>query len=95
MHAPLRLAGVQAAHVQRLLPYVRNLQRRDPDFIRRIDKWYAGRAAQQSGVNLDPGENIPPAFTPLRLRDMVIGGYIADAVIILGSIDIVLGEVDR
>jgi NADH-quinone oxidoreductase subunit D len=29
------------------------------------------------------------------LRDMVIGNYIADAVIILGSIDIVLGEVDR
>ena len=29
------------------------------------------------------------------LRDMVIGSYIADAVVILGSIDIVLGEVDR
>jgi NADH-quinone oxidoreductase subunit D len=29
------------------------------------------------------------------LRDMVIGSYVADAVIILGSIDIVLGEVDR
>ena len=54
-----------------------NLQVRDPDFIRRIDKWYAGRAAQQSRVNLDPGENIPPAFTPLRLRDMLIGNRIA------------------
>lgn len=29
------------------------------------------------------------------LRDMVVGNYVADAVIILGSIDIVLGEVDR
>ena len=29
------------------------------------------------------------------LRDMVIGSYIPDAVVILGSIDIVLGEVDR
>lgn len=29
------------------------------------------------------------------LRDMTIGHYVADAVIILGSIDIVLGEVDR
>ena len=29
------------------------------------------------------------------LRDMVVGNYIADAVIILGSIDIVLCEVDR
>ena len=29
------------------------------------------------------------------LRDMIVGNYVADAVIILGSIDIVLGEVDR
>ena len=29
------------------------------------------------------------------LRDMVIGHYVADAVVILGSIDIVLSEVDR
>jgi NADH-quinone oxidoreductase subunit D len=29
------------------------------------------------------------------LRQMVVGSYVADAVIILGSIDIVLGEVDR
>jgi NADH:ubiquinone oxidoreductase subunit D len=29
------------------------------------------------------------------LRDMCLGGKIADTVIILGSIDIVLGEVDR
>ena len=29
------------------------------------------------------------------LRDMVVGAYIPDAVVILGSIDIVLGEIDR
>ena len=29
------------------------------------------------------------------LRDMVVGSYIPDAVVILGSIDIVLGEIDR
>ncbi len=29
------------------------------------------------------------------LRDMTVGQYVADAVIILGSLDIVLGEVDR
>ena len=29
------------------------------------------------------------------LRDMTIGGYIADAVVVLGSLDIVLCEVDR
>ena len=29
------------------------------------------------------------------LKDMTVGHYVADAVIILGSIDIVLSEVDR
>jgi NADH:ubiquinone oxidoreductase subunit D len=32
-------------------------------------------------------------LTPLR--DLVVGATVADAVVILGSIDIVLGEVDR
>ena len=29
------------------------------------------------------------------LRQMIVGQYVADAVVILGSVDIVLGEVDR
>jgi len=38
----------------------------------------------------------PPSFINLTvLRDMCLGQKVADAVIILGSIDIVLGEVDR
>ncbi len=38
----------------------------------------------------------PPSFINLTvLEDMCIGNYIADAVAILGSVDIVLGEVDR
>ncbi len=37
-----------------------------------------------------------PSFCNLQaLRQMVINSYVADAVVILGSIDIVLGEVDR
>ena len=37
-----------------------------------------------------------PSFCNLMaLRDMTVGHYIADAVAILGSIDIVLGDVDR
>lgn len=37
-----------------------------------------------------------PSFCNLSaLREMVIGSYVADAVIILGSLDIVLGEVDK
>ena len=38
----------------------------------------------------------PPSFCHLSgLRSLVKGAYIADAVVILGSLDIVLGEVDR
>ena len=38
----------------------------------------------------------PPSFANLQaLRPMLQGVYIADAVMILGSLDIVLGEVDR
>lgn len=38
----------------------------------------------------------PPSFCNLQaLRDLTIGHYIADAVVILGTLDIVLGEVDR
>ncbi|MGK2964188.1 MAG: NADH-quinone oxidoreductase subunit D [Tepidiformaceae bacterium] len=37
-----------------------------------------------------------PAFCNLSaLREMVVGTYVADAIIILGSLDIVLGEVDK
>jgi NADH-quinone oxidoreductase subunit D len=37
-----------------------------------------------------------PAFCNLSaLRAMTVGHYVADAVVILGSVDIVLGEVDR
>ncbi len=37
-----------------------------------------------------------PSFCNLQaLRQMIINSYVADAVVILGSIDIVLGEVDR
>ena len=38
----------------------------------------------------------PPSFCNLSaLRHLVKDTYIADAVVILGSLDIVLGEVDR
>jgi len=37
-----------------------------------------------------------PAFSNLSaLKNMVVGNYVADAIIILGSLDIVLCEVDR
>lgn len=49
-----------------------NLQIRDPQFVTRVDRWFAGQAAQQSGspVPLDPCP--PPLFTPFRLRDLLL-----------------------
>jgi NADH-quinone oxidoreductase subunit D len=38
----------------------------------------------------------PPSFINLScLREMTIGGTVADAIVVLGSIDIVVGEIDR
>jgi NADH-quinone oxidoreductase subunit D len=38
----------------------------------------------------------PPSFINLTvLEDMCLGQRVADGIIILGSVDIVLGEVDR
>ena len=45
--------------------------------MRSVDLWYADHAAQQSGVNLDTSKHIPPAFTPFKLRDLVIENRIA------------------
>jgi anthraniloyl-CoA monooxygenase len=49
-----------------------DLKIRDPDFTSRVDRWYAQKAAGQSGVpvTLDPAP--PPAFTPFRLRDLLL-----------------------
>ena len=38
----------------------------------------------------------PPSFINLSaLREMTVGGTVADAIVVLGSIDIVVGEIDR
>jgi anthraniloyl-CoA monooxygenase len=49
-----------------------NLKLRDPDFVARIDRWFAGKAANQSGVNVPVEPAPPPMFTPFRLRDMLL-----------------------
>ncbi len=49
-----------------------NLKLRDPDFVRRIDRGFAVKAANQSGVNVPAEPPPPPMFTPFRLRDMVV-----------------------
>ncbi len=49
-----------------------NLKLRDPALIRRIDAWFAGKAANQSGVNAPAEPPPPPMFTLFRLRDLVL-----------------------
>ncbi|MBL8835110.1 MAG: bifunctional salicylyl-CoA 5-hydroxylase/oxidoreductase [Alphaproteobacteria bacterium] len=49
-----------------------NLKRRDPEFVRRVDTWFAGKAANQSGVNVPADPPPPPMFTPFKLRALVI-----------------------
>jgi NADH-quinone oxidoreductase subunit D len=62
-----------------------------------------GTKGEYSIYGLAKGGNKPyrmklrsPSFCNLSaLREMVIGNYVADAIVILGSLDIVLGEVDK
>jgi anthraniloyl-CoA monooxygenase len=53
-----------------------NLRLRDPGFVERIDRWFAGAASNQSGVNVPVEPPPPPMFTPFRLRDMVLSNRI-------------------
>ncbi|MEX0784704.1 MAG: NADH-quinone oxidoreductase subunit D [Dehalococcoidia bacterium] len=62
-----------------------------------------GTKGEYSVYALAKGGNKPyrmklrsPSFCNLSgLREMVVGTYVADAIVILGSLDIVLGEVDK
>jgi anthraniloyl-CoA monooxygenase len=49
-----------------------NLKVRDPAFVARIDRWFADKAAHQTGINAPAEPPPPPMFTPFRLRDMVL-----------------------
>ncbi len=49
-----------------------NLALRDPAMIEEVDRWFAGEAAAQSGVEVGYDPLPPPMFTPFRVRDMVV-----------------------
>ena len=53
-----------------------NLKVRDPKFVGRVERWFAERAANQSGVNIPSEPPPPPMFTPFRLRDMVVSNRV-------------------
>ncbi len=47
-----------------------NLRMRDPGFIDRIDEWFSGKLARETGYDAGDGAPPPPMFTPFRLRRM-------------------------
>src|SRR5262249_10915892 len=49
-----------------------NLRVRHPELVSQVDRWFAAKAAKQSGraVPLDPCP--PPLFTPYKIRDLVL-----------------------
>ena len=49
-----------------------NLQVRDPKFVGDVDRWFAVRTAEQSGVAVSVSPPPPPLFTPFRLRDLLL-----------------------
>ncbi len=53
-----------------------NLALRDPGFVAAVDRWFAGKAAEQSGAAVDTVAPPPPMFTPYRLRDLTLGNRI-------------------
>lgn len=52
-----------------------NLKVRDPEFIARVDRRFAERAAEAAGR--DVPKNAPPMFTPLKLRDLLLENRVA------------------
>ena len=48
-----------------------NLELRDPEFVRQVQDWFAGKARDQ-GFDVDLANPPVPMFTPFRLRGMVL-----------------------
>src|SRR5215813_2080245 len=67
-----RLEAVQFAYsllTRSLRVSHENLRTRDPELVATVERWFAERAAMQSGHAVAAG---PPTSTPFRLRDLVL-----------------------
>jgi 2-polyprenyl-6-methoxyphenol hydroxylase-like FAD-dependent oxidoreductase len=67
-----RLEAVQFAYsllTRSLRVSHENLRTRDPRLVAAVERWFAERAAAQTGHAVMPG---PPASTPFRLRELVL-----------------------
>jgi len=49
-----------------------NLRLRDAPFTEEVDRWFAARAAEQSGADVPLDPPPPPLFTPFRLRGLLL-----------------------
>jgi anthraniloyl-CoA monooxygenase len=57
-----------------------SLRARDPRLVESVDRWFAGRAADQSGVRVEAEPAPLPMLTPFRLRDLVLSNRIVTCV---------------
>src|SRR5256886_1776647 len=53
-----------------------NLKVRDAKFVETVDRWFAAKAADQSGERIAVQPSPPPMFTPLRLRELVLANRV-------------------
>src|SRR5262249_37154712 len=53
-----------------------NLKVRDAKFVETVDRWFAAKAADQSGLRVVAQPAPPPMFTPFRLRELVLGNRV-------------------
>jgi anthraniloyl-CoA monooxygenase len=49
-----------------------NLRLRDAEWLGGYERWFADRAARQSGTGVPPGKTPPPMFTPFRVRSVLL-----------------------
>jgi anthraniloyl-CoA monooxygenase len=49
-----------------------DLKVRDPDFVPKVDAWFAGEAARRTGTEAPRNPPPPPLFTPFKVRDLVL-----------------------
>jgi anthraniloyl-CoA monooxygenase len=54
-----------------------NLKSRDPEFVARVDAWFAEQASRRAGVQVITNPPPPPMFTPFRLRDLLLVNRVA------------------
>ncbi len=49
-----------------------NLRLRDPAYVRNYERWFARRAFEQAGLPVPADVDIPPMFTPFKVRGLVL-----------------------